>query len=124
MPLEITMSATASLHGWCVSVALLAGIPALAAPAAPPEATTYHITPDHAGVTSSGGALALQPKPLWTRTVTGTVSYPVIAGGRVFVTAPAASGPGTLINAFDAKTGSTVWGPVAIGGTYPWSAAP
>jgi outer membrane protein assembly factor BamB len=91
--------------------------------AAPPEATAYQITVDHAGVTTSGGVLALQPTPLWSVTLPGAISYPVIAGGGVFVTTAGLSGSnyGTELYAFDALSGKPLWGPVALSGTYFWS---
>jgi outer membrane protein assembly factor BamB len=100
----------------------LAGAPALSA-AAPPESTAYQITVDHAGVTSSGGALALQTTPLWQVSLPGAISYPLIAGGGVFVTvAKPNTLNGTLLYALDAKTGATLWGPVDLGGDTLWSA--
>lgn len=100
-------------------------IAALPARAAPPEATTYQITVDHAGVTTSGGALALQQTPLWSVSFPGAVSYPVIAGGTVFVTTAGLPGStyGTQLYAFNAQTGKPAWGPVPLSGTYFWSNA-
>jgi outer membrane protein assembly factor BamB len=91
----------------------------------PPDATTFQMTIDHAGVTSSGGAVALQASPLWTVQLPGPSSYPLISNGVVYVTIGASvSGPnGSQLLALDAKTGKTVWGPVAIAGTYQWSNA-
>ena len=122
-PVLSIRAAARELIGRVVGAVLLAGSLCTGALAAPPEATTYHITADHAGVTTSGGVLALQPKPLWTRTVTGQASYPVIAGGRVFVTSGDNTASGTTLSAFDANTGATLWSPVTVGGTYPWAAA-
>jgi outer membrane protein assembly factor BamB len=103
----------------------LALIPHIASSALP-EATTYQITVDHAGVTASGGVLALQETPLWSAPLSGTSSYPIIAGGRVFVTTAGLPGSannyGTELYAFDAQTGATLWGPLGISGTYYWSA--
>lgn len=103
--------------------ALLALGTSLTCQAAPPEATAYQITVDHAGVTTSGGVLALQQTPLWSVTLPGAISYPVIAGGGVFVTTAGltASTYGTQLYAFDAMTGKPLWGPVALSGTYYWS---
>jgi outer membrane protein assembly factor BamB len=99
------------------------GVAARANP--PPDATTFQMTIDHAGVTSSGGAVALQASPLWTVPLPGPSSYPLISNGIVYVTiGKSTSGPnGSQLLALDAKTGNTVWGPVAIAGTYQWSNA-
>jgi outer membrane protein assembly factor BamB len=92
--------------------------------AAPPEATAYQITVDHAGVTSSGGALALQPTPLWKVSLPAAISYPLIAGGAVFVTvAKPNTTNGTTLYALNAATGATLWGPVDLGGNTLWSNA-
>jgi outer membrane protein assembly factor BamB len=91
----------------------------------PPEATAYQMTIDHAGVTTSGGSVALQASPLWSVNLAGPISYPLIANGTVYVTigAPASGNNGTQLLALDAKTGNTVWGPVSIPGNYLWSNA-
>jgi outer membrane protein assembly factor BamB len=91
----------------------------------PPEATAYQITVDHAGVTTSGGAVALQSSPLWTVNLAGPSSYPLIVGGIIYVTvgAPLSGINGTQLLALDAKTGNTIWGPLSIPGNYLWSNA-
>ncbi|HYC09693.1 MAG TPA: PQQ-binding-like beta-propeller repeat protein, partial [Steroidobacteraceae bacterium] len=78
----------------------------LLASATPPEATTFRMTVDHAAVTTSGGALALQQQPLWTVALSGRISYPLIADGMVFVTTADTHtyGAGTHLYAFDAAT--------------------
>ena len=82
----------------------------------PPEATAYQITVDHAGVTTSGGTLALQLTPRWTVTLPDASSYPLIVGNRVYALA------GGLLYALDVQTGATLWGPTqaasGIGTTY------
>ena len=51
------------------------------------------------------------------------MSYPVIVDGRVFVTAKNNTGAETNLYALDLETGTTLWGPILIPGTYGWSAA-
>lgn len=59
------------------------------------------------------------PVPAWSVTLGGAVSYPLIAGGKVYViTAGLGTGYGTQLHALDKITGNIVWGPVAIAGTY------
>jgi outer membrane protein assembly factor BamB len=70
----------------------------------------------------AGGVAAPPLTRQWSRDLGGSVSYPVIAGGRVFVTAASTTGYGTLLYALDAQTGGDSWGPVPLGGTYWWSA--
>ena len=94
------------------------------ASASPPDATAYQITVDHAGVTTSGGVLALQEAPRWSVQLSGPSSYPIIAGGGVFVTSVSDTGSpyGTRLYAFDAQTGAQLWTPIELPGTYRWSA--
>jgi hypothetical protein len=91
----------------------------------PPEATAYQITVDHAGVTTSGGVLALQEHPLWSVTLPGPISYPLIAGNGVFVTVsnPPGGSYGSHLYALDSQTGATRWGPVDLHSTQYWAAA-
>src|ERR1700722_10316499 len=82
----------------------------------PPDATAYQITVDHAGVTTSGGTLALQLTPRWTQTLPGPSGYPLIVGNQVYAVAAG------LLYAFNVQTGAAVWGPIqvptAVGITY------
>jgi outer membrane protein assembly factor BamB len=60
-----------------------------------------------------------KPTQLWSDTLDGSASYPVIAGGRVFVTTSASGGSyGGDLYALNAKTGKVIWGPVPLSGTY------
>jgi outer membrane protein assembly factor BamB len=59
------------------------------------------------------------PAQLWQVTLNGEASYPVIAGGRVFVTTSASGGSyGGWLYALDASSGKVLWGPVPLSGTY------
>ncbi|MFC9857692.1 MULTISPECIES: outer membrane protein assembly factor BamB family protein [unclassified Streptomyces] len=84
--------------------------------------TTYQINARHDGslVDTAVGAPPLSRK--WSRDLGGSVSYPIVAGGRVFVTAASPDGYGTTLYAIDAATGENAWKPVGLGGTYWWSA--
>ncbi len=59
----------------------------------------------------------------WSVDLGGAVSYPLIAGGRVFVTVAAGEHNGTTLVALDLVTGTVVWGPIAIPSTLQWSNA-
>src|SRR4051794_20255377 len=51
-----------------------------------------------------------------------SLSYPVIAGSRAFVTASYPNeGLESTVIALDLATGKTLWGPVAIGGDGGWA---
>lgn len=93
---------------------------ATAAPAFPP-ATAYRMNESHDGVvlTTDGAQLPLSTLPAWTRDLGAPLSYPLIAGGRVFVTTAMPNGGyGNRLYALDAATGATLWGPVTVPGTY------
>jgi outer membrane protein assembly factor BamB len=102
----------------------LASPPDLAPP--PPtwngDAVAYQIDPMHRG--AQQGTLAPPLTKRWTVDLGASVSYPLIAGGRVFVTVRnAGSSYGARLIALDAATGATAWGPVDLGGTYFWANA-
>lgn len=84
-----------------VAVVALVAVPG----SAPAAAVTYQADVAHSGFVANGPNPPLGRK--WIRRDLGSsVSYPVIAEGKVFVTA--GSSP-TLLYALDRKTGGTVW---------------
>jgi outer membrane protein assembly factor BamB len=64
---------------------------------------------------------------LWSKDLGGKVAYPLIVGESIFVDV-ANSGPngatvyGSTVSAYDKRSGALLWGPVALGGTYNFSA--
>jgi outer membrane protein assembly factor BamB len=69
-------------------------------------------------ITSNGATYPPQSAPTWTRNLGAPVSYPLIAGGMVFVaTANADNSYGNQLYALDAQTGAIVWGAVSVSGT-------
>jgi outer membrane protein assembly factor BamB len=88
-------------------------------------APAYQVDARHDGDQTSSPLQANGLTKKWTRTLGGSstanVSYPIIAGGRVFVTVQNAVGYGTKLYALNASTGSTEWS-VGLGGTYYFSA--
>ncbi len=91
-----------------------------AAQAAADVSVGYQVNALHDGNLDSGVEVPPLTKA-WTRDLGASVSYPVIADGRVFVTTPTGGGYGTSVYALDAVTGDDVWGPVDLGGLYFWS---
>ncbi|MCL4722574.1 MAG: PQQ-binding-like beta-propeller repeat protein, partial [Gammaproteobacteria bacterium] len=81
------------------------------------QAVAYQVDAGHTGVASSLCPDSLADDPLWDVPVGGTASYPLIAGGRVFVTvaSPAPSNE-TVLLALDANSGTVLWGPVVVAG--------
>jgi outer membrane protein assembly factor BamB len=86
------------------------------------KAVAYQMTVGHTGSVSFGIPLSFPTSPSWTVQLGGKVSYPLIAGGKVFVTTALSSGGyGANLYALDERTGHIVWGPIALGGTYFWA---
>lgn len=85
-------------------------------------AVAYHVNPAHTG-SQTTDPLTPGLRHRWTRDLGGNVSYPVVAGGKVFVTVANPAGYGTKLYALDLATGSVAWGPIDLGGTYWWSAS-
>jgi len=79
-------------------------------PSGPGQAVTYQIDPAHTG--SQFDTVSPPLTQRWSRDLGNSVSYPLIAGGKVFVVA------GTVLYALNGANGATVWGPIEIG-TYP-----
>ena len=90
------------------------------APAMPQsnQSVAYQSNHVHSGYVTFGTPLAFPTSAAWSVTLSDTASYPLIAGGKVFVmTDGISSGNGTRLYAIDELTGNTVWGPVDISGT-------
>ena len=86
---------------------------------APEQARNFQINATHTGAIS---AEHLTPpfKQRWVVNFGQSISYPLIADGKVYVTVRNASAYGTMLYALDGTTGATVWS-YALGGTYYWS---
>ena len=94
------------------------------------DAVAYQINTGHSGRQATGTLLAGSLTKKWTVTLggagggfveAGDVSYPVIAGGRVFVTVEHTDTYGTTLYALDAATGATDWF-AGLAGTFGFSA--
>lgn len=79
-------------------------------PSGPGQAVTYQIDAAHTG--SQFDTVSPPLTQRWSRNLGSSTSYPLIAGGKVFVVA------GTELYALNGTNGATVWGPIEIG-TYP-----
>jgi outer membrane protein assembly factor BamB len=85
------------------------------------ESVAYQIDYGHSGRATVGGTgPTFPPTNHWSVTLNGTtISYPVIAAGKVFVTtdgAPPGAQTGSTLYALDETTGKTVWGPITVSG--------
>lgn len=96
-----------------------ASVPTSPSPSRAPA--SYQLYPTHNAVSRSA-PLPPNPQVLWSRTVAGSqsqISYPVVADGRVFVTASTDGGAyGGSLYAFDQATGAPLWGPISLAGTF------
>lgn len=88
--------------------------------AASTAATAVRVNPQHDGAAQFLSVLppsAWTTAPKWTAFLGGTTSYPLIAGGRVFVTVAINAGSVThQLVALNASTGDVLWGPVPLSG--------
>ena len=118
---------TAQLDGVTATLSVLVFQPT-ASPSPPlSQSVTFQIDYAHSGRSTVGtNGPAFPPSATWSRTLNGALSYPIIVGNRVFVTTGTnASNPaeyGTSLYALDLNTGTIVWGPLTLTGTYSFSA--
>lgn len=95
------------------------------------DAVAYQINTGHSGRQATGRLSAGSLAKKWRVTLGGTggslagagdVSYPVIAGGRVFVTVEHTNTYGTTLYALNARTGTTdwLWGWLVPTASPPW----
>ncbi len=78
------------------------------------HAVAYGLNPAHTGAVTFS-SVTFPAASTWTVDLGGTVSYPLIANGRVFVTKIGSDGNSSLY-ALDQTTGGTIWGPLPIPG--------
>lgn len=78
----------------------------------PTSATAYLVNAQHDGLQTDNLVPPLNLK--WSITLGGTAFYPLIAQGKVFITATTSQNEG-LLYAFDLSTGKPAWGPIDIG---------
>lgn len=119
---------TAQFSGFSASTAVTVFLPN---PSPVPPLTTavaYQGDYAHSGRSTVGASgPTFPPTAHWSTTLSGTsTSYPVIAGGLVFVTtnaAPQGALYGTTLYALDETSGNVVWGPTPLTGTYSFANA-
>ena len=81
------------------------------------EATAYHVDPGHTGYSSAPLIPPLSRR--WEREFPATVSYPLIAQRRVFVTVQGSTRQDTRLLALKQATGRTVWVQQFPGYSFP-----
>lgn len=88
------------------------------------QSVAYQIDYAHSGHATVGqNGPSFPPTATWSVTLNGTVSYPLVADGRIYVTTGTQGSNGTSLYALDENTGQILWGPVALSGSGAWSAS-
>lgn len=97
---------------------VLVTAPASASPTttATTSATAVQGNARHDGA-STDQAFALPLAKAWSKDLGGPVSYPLIVGHRLFVTAGLQGSSGSSAAAYDLDTGKRLWGPFDMGGS-------
>jgi len=126
-PTKVTVSATGLVAGQSAGSSATITATYGSIPTPPLSQTVaYQIDYAHSGTAVFPGSITFPSNPAWSITLNGAISYPLIAGGMVYVTTSSpvtGTGYGTSLYALSEQTGAIVWGPVAISGTYYWSNA-
>jgi outer membrane protein assembly factor BamB len=106
------------LSSLVLGIALLA--PSVATATSTDQAVAYQLDPAHDG-DQTGNPITAPLSQAWSINLPGSISYPLIVNGVVYVTAgSAADGNGTTLYALDQATGTTLWSH-PLGGLYAWS---
>jgi len=86
------------------------------------QSVTYQIDYAHSGRAVFANPISFPSSAAWSVTLNGDASYPLIAGGMVFVTTSSPLGgggtSGSTLYALDEQTGSIVWGPITVPKIY------
>jgi outer membrane protein assembly factor BamB len=92
-----------------VIVGVVVALLAVAGAAQADQATSYQENVGHTGF-ASGGSLDAPPlTQAWSVNLGGTLSYPLIANGMVYVLETDSSHDGPTLDAISTSTGATVW---------------
>jgi len=84
------------------------------APPATDEAVAFQINAAHTGV-SGVAAPSFPASAAWSKTFNGTLSYPLIAAGKVFVVETSFQNQSIVrLHVLDRVTGAVAWGPVTL----------
>ena len=111
---------TVRLGSVAASLAVIVVGPRVQTP--PGDAVAQQIDPSHTGRVTLSGDLVLPDAPLWARSFTGALSYPLIAGGTVFalelLDQRDEAGAFGYVHALDGATGADKWAPLAVQGGF------
>jgi outer membrane protein assembly factor BamB len=80
------------------------------------QSLAYQINYAHSGHAIMVEPISFPDSPIWSVTFDGNLSYPLIAGGKVFILDSRSDWHNKAnLYALDLATGSIIWGPVSVG---------
>lgn len=88
--------------------------PAAASATSTDQAVAYQLDPAHDGF-QTGDPITTPLSKVWSDSITGSISYPLIVNGVVYVTVGSSSG--STLEAIDQATGATLWSH-GLGGSF------
>jgi len=91
-----------------LAAGLLLLVPVAAGAASTDQAVAYQLDPAHDGY-QTADPITAPLSQAWSVALSGSISYPLIVNGVVYVTANVASGSGTTLYAIEQATGATLW---------------
>jgi outer membrane protein assembly factor BamB len=94
--------------------AVTALTPAAASATSTDQAVAYQLDPAHDGF-QTGDPITAPLSKVWSDAITGSISYPLIVNGVVYVTVMTSSG--STLEAIDQATGATLWNH-GLGGSF------
>lgn len=83
-------------------------VPVAAGAASSDQAVAYQLDRAHDGY-QTADPISAPLTQAWSVALSGSISYPLIVSGVVYVTATVASGSGTTLYAIEQATGATLW---------------
>lgn len=99
-----------SNNAWRILIGACAALVLARAPAMGVTfSSTYQIDAAHDGNGAVAGNFAPPLTQVWSKQFSGTVSYPIVARGIVFITVTDAGDQNSQVYALNAKTGAVIW---------------
>ncbi len=111
--------ALAALAALAAGLGLGLTAPAMTLAASTDQAVAYQLDATHDG-DITGSAITAPLSQVWSISLPGAISYPLIVNGVVYVTAATTGSTGTTLYALNQATGATLWSE-PLDGTNEWS---
>lgn len=113
-----SVTITAALSGFQASTTINLFVPTPSPSLPLDHSAGFQVDYAHTGRIAFSSSLSFPSQAAWSITLGDEVSFPVVADGKVFVTTGTGAGYGSRLYAIDQATGSILWGPIALPGTY------